>query len=339
MSTDLLDDLDLSGVLDGSIDVDDLDGVIPAVTRSEVERAVTTTHAAPTATVRRGGKQPLIFDLETVPDESRLELFGLDPLPTPRSFTPAEQLPDPVTLVSKKVDEIKKALDGLWPPKEWIESAKQKEMLVNEKRRKGVMDELAGLAKFQAGEAATIEEATGDRRKLLSVTPAYCRIVSIGSARGGGEIKTCVVGQDVPGFGIATEEMILKSFWQAIAECTPLVGYGIIHFDLPVIYIRSAMLGIRPTKLLDMTPWKGEVIDLCAKLYPKGPPDEAKTGKPSKLKTFARILGFEVPAEGVDGSHVYRLFKEGKLDEIAKYQSSDIDVTRRFYEFMKGYWF
>jgi hypothetical protein len=337
LTTALLDDLDLSGVLDAG---DELDGVIPAITAKEVERAMPAVSVAAAAPIaRRGGRQPLIFDLETVPDESRLELFGLPELPTPRAFTPADQLPDPVALMGKKVDEIKKSLDGLWPPAEWIELAKQKEALVNEKPRKGVLDALVDLAKSQSGEAATINEAIEARRKLLSVTPAYCKIVSIGSARGGGEIRTAVVGQDVPGFGIATEEMILKSFWQAVSECSPLIGFGIIHFDLPVIFIRSAILGIRPTKLLDMTPWKGEVIDLSAKIYPKGPPDEEKTGKPSRLKTFARIFGFEIPAEGVDGSHVYRLFKEGKLDEIAKYQASDIDVTRRFYEMLKGYYY
>lgn len=330
MSEETNNDLDLSGLFGGAGGngaTATATEEMPAVLRSEVAKAVASDLSPPT---HRKGRVPLIVDLETVPDESRMSQFGLDPLPTPRTFTPADQLPDPVALVGKKVDEIKKALDGLWPPKEWIELAKQKEMLVNEKPRKGVIDELNGLSKLQAGEAGTIQDAVEAQRKLLSVTPEYCRIVAMGSARGTAEIRTAVVGQVIEGHTIE-ESDLLESFWAAVEECSPLVGFNILGFDLPVIFIRSSILGIRPSRKIDLKPWGGDCIDLMKVRWP--------TGGQKGLKDIARILGFTVPAEGVDGSHVFKLWQEKKLDEITKYQSSDIDVTRRYYDFLRGYFF
>ncbi len=313
----MVDDLDLSGVLATAE---------PATVKEEV--------AVARQAAQRRGRQPLIFDLETVPDESRLELFGLDPLPTPRQFTPAGQLPDPATLVSKKVDEIKKACDGLWPTTEWILLAIAAEKGI-EKPRKGVLDEFSSMRTSLESEAGEILKAQADRNKLLSVTPEFCRIVAIGTARGDGPIKTAVVGQELPwSDGKArpiTEMHLLESFWEVAAESGPCVGFNCIFFDLPVIFIRSALLGVRPSRKFDLRPWGGEVIDLMTVRWPKG------GQKP--LKDLARILGITVPAEGVDGSHVGKLFAAGKLDEIAAYQSSDIDVTRQLFNFYRGFWY
>lgn len=319
MSEDSGLDLDLSGVLESSAGT--------ATAAPEQKQRPTT------QTSRPRGKQPLIFDLETVPDESRLEQFGLEPLPTPRQFTPTDQLPDPANLVTKKVDEIKKAVDGIWPSKEWLEKAIVAEKSI-EKPRKGVLDEFAGIMQAQLGEGAMILGKQNERRKILSVTPEFCRIVAMGSARGDAEIKTAVVGQLLQFDGKEhklTESDLLESWWLAVEECSPLVGFNIVGFDLPVIFIRSALLGIRPTRKIDTRPWGGEVIDLMQARWPKG-------GQKS-LKDTARILGFKVPAEGVDGSHVDLLWREGRLAEIAAYQASDIEVTRQLFSFLKGFFF
>ena len=211
-------------------------------------------------------------------------------------------------------------------PAEWIAAAEKRELSAEKAPQGKVVDDLRGLAKLQAGEADAIKAAGEAQRKTMSVTPEFCRVVAMGCAAGAGEIRTFVVGRHD-----TTEKSILERFWELVTESTPIVGFNIINFDLPVIFIRSAILGVRPSQKIDMRPWGGQVIDLMTARYPKG----GQKG----LKDLARILGFTVQAEGMDGSQVYDLWKAGDLESIAKYQASDIDVTRRLYEFYSGYFF
>ena len=158
------------------------------------------------------------------------------------------------------------------------------------------------------------------------MTPVYCRIVAIGMQFGNDQVQSQVVGKDN-----ATEVELLTDFWEVAARSSSLVGYNIAQFDLPVIYVRSRILGIKPTRKIDTKPWGGQVIDLMQTMFPRG--------ASMKLKDLARILGFTIPAEDVDGSEVFELWQAGKLDEIAKYQASDIEVTRQLFDFQQGFFF
>jgi hypothetical protein len=332
-------DLDLSGVFgDAAVAIAERpDPATPTIPITGLEK--TLANAVDSVTTAKGGrktrsvKQPVFFDLETVPDESRMELFGLDPVPAPRQQTPTDQLPDPVALVTGKVDEIKKKLDGLWPPLSWIHLAMAAEEKI-EKPRKGVLDLLSSLGGEVSGESEAIAGATSERNKLLSVTPEFNRIVAIGYSVGvsAGETESQVVGETYAINGkeyIREEADLLEVLWNLLESASIVVGYNIAGFDLPTLFVRSALLGVKPTRRFDLRPWGGEVVDLMQARYPKGPS--------RKLKELARVYGFAVPAGEVDGSQVLGMFKAGQFNQIAAYVRSDVEVSRRLYEFYRGY--
>ena len=71
-----------------NLDSIDLAGVV------EVPISATAVEEKPAKSARRTtSKQTLIFDLETVPDESRMEKFGLEPLPVARRTNAFFQMP------------------------------------------------------------------------------------------------------------------------------------------------------------------------------------------------------------------------------------------------------
>lgn len=309
------DDLDLSSLLDDS----------------PTSKAVS--HGAgasgkPDRSPIQGGRVPLYFDLETVPDESRIGQFGLEPLPQLREETPLDQCPPVATVIAHTVEATVKLLGELRPPEAWLAEFEAAEKAKEtsggkEKTRKGVLDAIAKVR----SETDAVKVAVEERRKLLSVTPEFCRIVAMGTARGQAEIRAAIVGEKLADDTVVTEADILASFWNAAEECGPLIGFNVLHFDLPVIFVRSMLLGVKPSRKVDLTPWKGDVVDLMQARYPKG-------GQ-RKLKDLARIYGFDIPAGDCDGSDVDRLWREEPA-QLAEYVKSDVHITRRLHASYRG---
>src|SRR5690242_10987918 len=75
---------------------------------------LTAIESAPIPTSTLGGRQPLYLDIETIPDESRMELFGLE-APSIHNETAPEDCPDPNELLKKGVDAISEILLRLNP--------------------------------------------------------------------------------------------------------------------------------------------------------------------------------------------------------------------------------
>lgn len=312
-------DLDLTGVFESGGGMAVAEPVAVARTEAKPEPTVAKRSSV---SKKKLARQCLFVDIETVPDESRLELFGLDPVPEVRPTTPLDQLLTSAEFLSLSLDECKKKLDGINPPDEWLAEVEEDEKLAA-KPRKGLFEVLESHRNKIAG----IARAKEDRRKLLSVTPEFCRIIALGWAIGDEEPCSLVVGTQSNG-GTITEKTLLDQFWHLVSKISPVIGFNIAGFDLPTIYVRSALLGSQPTKLIDTKPWGGEVVDLMQARYPKG--------DSRGLKDLARIYGLEVPAEGMDGSQVYELFQSDP-QKVAEYVRSDIDVTRQLYHFMRGY--
>lgn len=283
----------------------------------------------------------LYFDLETVPDYERSALFDLDPIPEIPPFVDRQHCGDPVAILSKKIDDIEMDLrlaSGCQPVQldaafidecERIEKAQQKP-------RKGVLDLLA-QARTVAVDATKANE---DRRKLLSTTPEYCQIAAMACASGSGEVAvwinstlTVSEGYEGPVVKFANECEMLDAWWAMANQHKSLVGFNIVHFDLPVIFTRSILLGVKPRRMIDTTPWKGDVIDLYQKRFPKGNTDKQR---PGKLKSLAKVLGIDVPAGDCDGSQVEQLVQESPA-KLAEYVASDIVVTRALHMQYRGF--
>lgn len=283
----------------------------------------------------------LYFDLETIPDYSRSQLFDLEPVPEVPPFVERQHCGDPVAILSKKIDDIEMDLrlaSGLQPVQlddRFLDDCERIEK-GQPKPRKGVLDLIAAARTVSTGAL----KANEDRRKLLSTTPEYCMIAAMACASGSGEVAvwinssvTSAENYEGPAVKFADEAELLDAWWSLAQQHKALVGFNIVHFDLPVIFTRSILLGVKPRRMIDTTPWKGDVIDLYTKRFPKGNTDKQR---PGKLKSIAKVLGIDVPAGDCDGSQVEQLAKEspGKLVE---YVASDIVVTRALHQMYRGY--
>lgn len=277
-------------------------------------------------------KKILFFDLETVPDESpRSQHFPLEPI-APYSPTPAAELPLPGVFLAGTLDDLKKT--AIRPTAEWVQAVYEFESKAK-KPRAGVFAILDAMVSAMSNDA--YEAALKDRLKLLSTTPEYCSIAAFGWAIGDGETQSMVVGEKwrdgAKVEGVYDERDLLDRFW-SLARTHNLCGYNINYFDIPVIFARSAILRVKPTVKIDMTPWKDQVIDLYVKRF--GPKGNTSKDRPGKLKELAPLYGCTVAAEDVDGGAVYQLMKDGKIDEVKKYVESDVGICQQMYEVFEG---
>lgn len=273
-------------------------------------------------------RSPVYIDIETIPDESRADLFGLDPLPTPAEYLSENDSAAPSELLRGTIDDVKAAVTkanggGKILPRKILQACVDAERKA-QKPRKGVVDLFGEMIATIDNEAATIAAATEAQRKTMSVTPEMCRVVALGFAVGNDPAEAMVVGVDGK-----TEADLLAKFWSLAANFSgPIVGYNVLGFDLPTLFVRSILLGVDPLRKLDLRPWGNDVCDLMQARFPKS---GAK-----KLKDLARLMGIEVPAGDVDGSHVYQLFTAGKLKEIGEYVRSDIIISRELHKRYRG---
>ena len=272
----------------------------------------------------------LYFDFETVPDMDRFPDLcvpdaGLGPVPDPREETPVAKCPSPVDFLKGTIPDIERAINGVWPEDDYLVHLTTTEKN-SPKPRKGVLDLIDGVF----AEKQKQLNAKAERVKLLSTTPEYCKIVAIGVGMDDGPISAWLDGE------VDNEAEMLTRLWSMIKQAKRVCGFNIVNFDLPVLFVRSMLLDIPATKRIDTKPWGDDVLDLYAVRYPKGATGEDKTGRPSRLKTLAKVLGIPVPAGDTDGSDVYRLWQEEPA-KLAEYVSSDVELCRQMHRRYAGY--
>lgn len=130
------------------------------------------------------------------------------------------------------------------------------------------------------------------------------------------------------------EGKLVTDFFRIIERYTPqLVSWNGGGFDLPVLHYRAMINGVQAPRYWDMGDedrdfkWNNyisryhhrhlDLMDLLA-MY---------TGRANApLDDLAKLCGF--PGKlGVDGSQVWRLYREGRLDEIRNYCETDVVNT------------
>lgn len=305
--------VDLDDLIGGGVAVEESTTVEVRLAGDPVEKKPARKRAPKTETSPRRGREVLFFDLETVPDQSRIDKHGLPPMPPLAAFEdmmPVEQF------VTQSLEAAKQAFAQRTPPGEWLEDLVAEESKRNGGPRKGLLEEIA-----------KVSDRAAERQKLLSVTPEYNKIVAMGWAIGDTDVDSIVATND------EEEIELLQLWWQLAGSGNPILcGYNILGFDIPTILTRSCLLGVRPTRpVIDLKPWGTDCRDLMVIRWPKG--------GAMRLKSLAGSLGIEVPAGEVDGSCVGDLFRAGKFDEIHQYVQSDIHVARALHARWVGYFF
>jgi DNA polymerase elongation subunit (family B) len=130
-----------------------------------------------------------------------------------------------------------------------------------------------------------------------------------------------------------TEEEMLRKFWDLAERYQVFITFNGRAFDMPFIMVRSAILGIRPTKDLMRGRYLYQNnpdalhIDLAEQLSFYG-----ATRRKGSLHLWSRAFGIPSPKSGgISGDDVGPLFKKKKFLEIAKYNIGDIRATRELY--------
>jgi DNA polymerase elongation subunit (family B) len=126
-----------------------------------------------------------------------------------------------------------------------------------------------------------------------------------------------------------TEKELLETFWKIAAKFQRFVTYNGHNFDFPFLLFRSAVNRVVVPIELDFR--SANMIDLMNKLRPFG-------SRAYSLEMVNKALGiFNPKADGVNGSEVYNLFKQGRCQEIVDYVSRDVKATAELYEVWKTY--
>ncbi len=133
------------------------------------------------------------------------------------------------------------------------------------------------------------------------------------------------------------EKTMLEHFWKIFTSRkyrnVHLISFNGRNFDAPFIMLRSALLGIRPSRnLMQGTKFNYHLhTDLIDELCFFSPSSYGAT-KRFNFDFYAREFGLQSPkAEGIDGSKVKDFFLAGKVDEVAEYCMRDVTTTWNLY--------
>jgi hypothetical protein len=138
--------------------------------------------------------------------------------------------------------------------------------------------------------------------------------------------------EKVPGSKIlrGDERALLAKFWEIVsrgAKREQLVTFNGRGYDGPILSIRSAQLGVKPTRQL--VPPRYQISDHC---------DLADvltffgaTRENYKLDYWCRRFDVESPKGSIDGSQVGRAYREGKIEDIGEYCLRDVRATAQLY--------
>lgn len=166
--------------------------------------------------------------------------------------------------------------------------------------------------------------------KVAGLHAEYGMIVCVGFAyreKDGKMTTTSVVNTD-------GEREMLKEVADAIDEMhgVQLVGHNIKGFDIPFLAKRMLANGIRVPSALSVMgkkPWEINHVDTLEQMRFGG--DVSMS-----LQSACRLFGLEDPKAAVNGSEVAELYKDGKLDEIAKYCEGDAKMAYIVWEELKN---
>lgn len=123
-----------------------------------------------------------------------------------------------------------------------------------------------------------------------------------------------------------TEKEILTKFWLAAAGVHRFIGHNIWEFDLPFIYKRSIIHGVRPRMDINFARYRNmPIYDTQQEWELWG------FRKAQKLDTLAHVLGLPSSKDDMDGSMVWQYYQDGKLEDIYKYCMKDVELTRQVY--------
>lgn len=122
------------------------------------------------------------------------------------------------------------------------------------------------------------------------------------------------------------EKEMLTKFWYAAVNVHRFIGHNIWAFDLPFIYKRSIINGVKPRWDISFARYRNiPIYDTQQEWELWG------FGKAQKLDTLAKVLGLPTSKDEMDGSMVWQYYQDGKMEDICRYCMKDVELTRQVY--------
>ena len=136
----------------------------------------------------------------------------------------------------------------------------------------------------------------------------------------------------------ADEAELLTQFWEAAKKFDSIVTFNGRGFDVPFVYLRSAILNVPITK----KNWLGyryatePHCDLAEQFTFYNVSGRDGAARRFNLDFYCKAFGIESPkSAGVTGMDVGNLMAEGKFREIAEYCLRDVKATVDLYKVWK----
>lgn len=148
----------------------------------------------------------------------------------------------------------------------------------------------------------------------------FGRICCIGYIKEDGKITRDVIKGE--------EKEILKKFWEIARDVDLFVGHNIWAFDLPFIYKRSIILGVKPRFNISFARYRNEPIFDTMIVWDLWNMDRYRQ---VSMEVLAKALDLPSSKDEMNGSMVWSYYKQGKLDEICKYCMKDVELVRKIY--------
>lgn len=124
------------------------------------------------------------------------------------------------------------------------------------------------------------------------------------------------------------ERKVLEKFWEYIAKFDDFVTFNGRSFDCPFLMLRSAALGIRPTRDLMAGTRYNMVhhVDLLEELTYHG------VTRKFNLDFYCKTFGIESPkSHGITGYDINDYYRGKRYMEIAEYCMGDVIATAELY--------
>jgi DNA polymerase elongation subunit (family B) len=123
------------------------------------------------------------------------------------------------------------------------------------------------------------------------------------------------------------EAFLLRSFWEDVKRYDRIVTFNGRGFDCPYLMVRSAILGITPTR--NLVPYRYDAAKHCDLL------DQFTfygATRRFNLDFYCRAFGIRSPkADGITGADLGPLVERGEHRRIAEYCIGDVIATAELY--------
>jgi predicted PolB exonuclease-like 3'-5' exonuclease len=155
----------------------------------------------------------------------------------------------------------------------------------------------------------------------MSFDGAFGRICCVGYIK---ERDGTIIDQDVLA---GTEKEMLQKFWDIARDVHQFVGHNIYEFDLPFIYKRSMINGVRPRYDISFARYRNvPIYDTMREWDLWGDPRKAVS-----LDLLASVFDLKSSKDEMNGSLVWPYFQEGRIEEIKRYCMKDVVLSRQVY--------